>query len=133
MTQDSRCQTQDIETQTPERTGYKKLLVWQKADDLAFKVYIETKSFPKDEVYALTSQLRRAALSVPTNIVEGNSRHHKTELRQFLSIALGSLAETEYLIDFSLKLGYLTIDNHSNLQNLRQEVGKLLWRFYKSI
>lgn len=61
MTQDSRGQTQDKETQTPVRTGYKKLIVWQKADELAYKVYIETKSFPKDEMYSLTSQLRRAA------------------------------------------------------------------------
>ena len=86
-----------------EEKGYKKLIVWQKADVLAYQVYIETKDFPKEEIYGVTSQLRRAALSVPTNIVEGYGRQGKKELRWFINIALGSLAETEYLLDFSLK------------------------------
>ena len=87
--------------------GYKKLRVWQKADDLAYRVYLETKKFPKDEIYGVTSQLRRAALSVPTNIVEGMGRQGKNELRKFISIALGSLAETEYLLEFCTRLNYL--------------------------
>jgi four helix bundle protein len=113
--------------------GYKKLIVWQKADTLAYRVYVATKEFPKDEIYGITSQLRRAALSVPTNIVEGYGRQGKGELRQFINMALGSLAETEYLLDFSLKLGYFSKECHKELQDLRQEVGNLLWRFYKSI
>ncbi len=93
-----------------ELKGYKKLIVWRKADELAFEVYIATKNFPKDEIYGITSQLRRAVLSVPTNIVE-----------------------TEYLLDFSLKLGYLIKTKHNKLQSLRQETGALLWKFYKSL
>ena len=113
--------------------GYKKLLVWQKADELAYQVYLETKKFPKEEIYGITSQLRRAALSIPTNLVEGTGRRRKKELRQFTNIALGSSAETEYLIDFSLKLGYLNQNSHRKLQSLRKEVGSLLWNFYKSL
>jgi len=116
-----------------ELKGYKKLIVWRKADELAFEVYIATKNFPKDEIYGITSQLRRAVLSVPTNIVEGYGRQGRRELRQFVNIALGSLAETEYLLDFSLKLGYLIKTKHNKLQSLRQETGALLWKFYKSL
>ena len=113
--------------------GYKKLRVWQKADELAYQVYIATKDFPEEEIYGITSQLRRSVLSVPTNIVEGYGRQGKRELKQFINMALGSLAETEYLLDFSLRLGYFTKEKHKNLQDLRQEVGNLSWKFYKSL
>lgn len=116
-----------------EEVGYKKLIVWQKADELAYQVYLEIKKFPKEETYGITSQLRRAALSIPVNIVEGYGRQGKKELKQFLNIALGSLAETRYLLDFSLRLKYLSIEQNQGLQNLAQEVGRLLWKFYKSI
>jgi four helix bundle protein len=113
--------------------GCKKLIVWQESNELAYQVYLKTKQFPKEEIYGITSQLRRAALSIPTNLVEGTSRQGKRELKQFVNIALGSLAETEYLIDFSLKLGYLNRDSHEELKNLRKKVGSLLWGFYKSV
>lgn len=113
--------------------GYKKLIVWQKADELAYQVYLAVKDFPKDEAYGITSQLRRAALSIPTNIVEGYGRQGKKELKQFVNISLGSLAETDYLLDFCLKLGYLSQENHGQLQSLRKDVGSLLWKFYVSL
>ena len=116
-----------------ELKGYRKLRVWEKADELAYEVYIATKNFPRDEIYGITSQLRRAVLSIPTNIVEGYGRQGRRELRQFVNIALGSLAETEYLLDFSLKLGYLAKTKHNKLQTLRQQTGGLLWKFYKSL
>lgn len=106
--------------------GYKNLILWQKADILAKSVYIETRSFPKSEIFGLTSQLRRAALSVPTNIVEGYARIGSKEFKHFLSIALGSLAETEYLIEFSYDLNYLTFDQFKKLQSIRQETGNIL-------
>lgn len=109
------------------------MTVWHKADNLAYQVYTATNGFPKEEIYGITSQLRRAALSVPTNIVEGYGRQGKNELRQFTNIALGSLAETRYLLDFCLKLNYLSIEQHKKLEDLAQEVGKLLWKFYKSL
>lgn len=113
--------------------GYKKLIAWQKADELAYQIYMETKKFPKEEIYGVTSQLRRAASSIPTNLVEGTGRQGKKELKQFVNIALGSIAETEYLLDFSLRLGYFSQEAHKRLQDLRQEVGNLLWKFYLSI
>ena len=115
-----------------EEKGYKKLIVWQKADDLAYRIYLTTKCFPREESYGITSQLRRAALSVPTNLVEGSGRQSRGQLRQFSAIALGSLAEVTYLLDFSLKLGYLKQKDYEVLQNLREIVGRLLWKFYKS-
>jgi len=113
--------------------GYKKLLVWQKADELAHKVYLATKEFPKEENYGLISQLRRAALSIPTNLVEGAGRQGKRELKQFTNIALGSLAEVEYLLGFSLRLNYLDAVSYEELQKLRRETGGLLWKFYQSL
>ena len=113
--------------------GYKKLTVWQKADELAYRVYVETKDFPREEVYGMTSQLRRAALSVPANIVEGYGRQGKNELRQFANIALGSLAEVRYLIDFSARLDYFSDEQQTALKDLADEVGRLLWKFYQSV
>ena len=113
--------------------GYRKLLVWQKADELAVSVYQATKAFPGDEVYGITSQLRRAALSVPTNIVEGSGRQGNKELKQFSNVALGSLAEVEYLLGFCRRLGYLSEQHYQALEEKRQSVGGLLWNFYRSL
>jgi four helix bundle protein len=113
-------------------SNYKNLIVWQKADELALKVYRLSERFPKHELFGITSQLRRAALSIPTNIVEGYNRKSKRELHRFIDIALGSLAETEYLIDFSKKLGYIKTDI-LHIETLINEVGKLLWSFQKAL
>ena len=112
--------------------GYKKLYVWQKADELAYQVYLASKKFPSDELFGITSQLRRAALSIPTNIVEGMGRQGKQETRQFMNIALGSLAETEYLLEFCSRVKYFDNDQFVKLEGLRKEVGAMLWKFYKS-
>ncbi|MFZ5997362.1 MAG: four helix bundle protein [Nitrospirota bacterium] len=111
---------------------HKELIAFQKADELAFQIYKLTESFPKSELFGITSQLRRAALSVPTNIVEGYARKSKKELAQFVNVALGSLAETEYLLEFSKRLGYCVAYN-SDIENLIEEVGKVLWSFYRSL
>jgi len=113
--------------------SYKKLIVWQKADEFAYQIYIATKSFPREEVYGITSQLRRASLSVPTNIVEGTGRQGKKELKRFSNIALGSLLETEYLLEFCLRLKYLKKVEYDKLESLRSQVGALLWKFNKSL
>ena len=108
---------------------YKDLIIFQKADDLAFQIYKITKDFPKEELYGITSQIRRSALSVPANIVEGHARKSKKEFKHFINIALGSLAETQYFFDFSKRLGY-----HKNEYNktgkLIEEAGKVLRSFY---
>jgi len=83
---------------------YKNLKVWQKADELAIEIYRITKTFPKDELYGMTSQLRRAGISITTNIVEGYSRKGDKELARFINSAIGYLAEVEYLLEFSDKL-----------------------------
>jgi four helix bundle protein len=112
---------------------YKELLVWQKAHELAKAIYIATKEFPKEESYGLTSQLRRAALSVPTNIVEGMGRGSTGEMRQFTNIALGSLAEVEYLLEFCFEIGYFTGQEYEKLAAIRKETGALLWKFYQKV
>ncbi|MEW6087242.1 MAG: four helix bundle protein [bacterium] len=111
---------------------HKDLIVFRKADELAFKVYKLSETFPKHEIFGLTSQIRRAVLSIPTNIVEGYARRSKKELTHFINIALGSLAETEYLLDFSRRLAYIKSDI-SEVERLIEEVGRLLWSFYKSL
>jgi len=112
--------------------GYKKLLAWEKADELAHRVYLETKKFPKDEMFGMISQLRRAAISVPTNIAESSGRQNRNEARQFINIALGSLAETEYLLEFSFRLGYIKEPDYKNLEFLRKQAGSLLYGLYRS-
>ncbi len=112
------------------KKGYKKLIVWGKVDELAFQVYLETKKFPKEERYGLTSQLRRASLSVPTNIAEGMGRQGKNETKYFTNIALGSPAETEYLLEFCLRLKYLNEKTFKSLKEIRSEVGAMLRSFY---
>lgn len=113
--------------------GYKKLIVWQKAEDMAFAIYTKTKSFPKEEVYGLTAQLRRAALSVPTNIAEAMGRQNKNETRQFVNVALGSLTEVESLLGFSRRLEYLSDKEFAELEKSREQVGQLLWGLYRSL
>ncbi len=87
--------------------NYKNIKAWQLADKLAIKVYEATKSFPKEEVYGLTSQMRRAAVSVPANVAEGSGRAHNKEYLQFLFIARSSARELEYYIHLSFELEYI--------------------------
>ena len=87
---------------------FTELKVWQRGHSLVLAVYRMTTGFPQNERYGLTSQLRRAALSVPTNIAEGSKRLTSPEYSRFLNIAEASLAETEYLIMVSRDLGYIT-------------------------
>ncbi len=121
----------DIEQEN--KNSYRRLIVWQKADELAFQIYAVTKNFPKEEMFGLTSQMRRAAFSVPANIVEGYARSSIKEKSQFYTIARGSLTELEYYIDFSLRLKYITKEQHRELVNLRNEVGRLLNGLIQSV
>ena len=116
-----------------KEAGYKRLVIWQKADELAYQTYLVTKSFPKEELFGITSQLRRSALSVPANIVEGFGRQTRNEFKRYINIALGSLAETEYYFEFTKKLGLLNEKNYERLQSLRLETGSLLHKFRKSL
>lgn len=112
--------------------GYRKLIAWQKADLLAYRIYAITAFFPKSELFSLTTQLRRAALSVPANIIEGYARASKNEFRRFLSIALGSLAEVEYFLDFAYKQKLVKEKDFYEVLELKEECGRIIWRLYQS-
>jgi four helix bundle protein len=109
-----------------DKKSYKELIVWQKAVDMAVEVYALTKLLPREELYGLTSQLRRAAVSVPSNIAEGNSRNTTKEYVQFLNIALGSKAEIETQIEICKRLNYLTEEQIGKAIGLCSEVGKMI-------
>jgi four helix bundle protein len=112
--------------------AYKKLFSWQVADELVNKVYDAAIGLPKEEQFGLTSQLKRAALSVPANIIEGHARNSKNEFRHFLSIALGSLAEVEYYLEFALRRKFIDQEQFNEIETLREKCGKMLWNLYKS-
>jgi four helix bundle protein len=86
---------------------YTKIEAWKLADDLTVALYERTRDFPREEIYGLTSQLRRAAYSVPANIAEGSARETQKDYLHFLYIARGSLTETQYFIHLASRLGYL--------------------------
>ncbi len=94
---------------------FKKLVAWQRAHKLTLAIYLQTKAFPISEQYGLTSQLRRAAYSVPANISEGAGRDTAKDFLRFLTIALGSLKETDYFLLLARDLGYLTEPEHELL------------------
>jgi len=83
--------------------------------DLVEAIYVVTQSFPKQEIYGLTSQMRRAAVSIPANVAEGHSREHTKEFRNFLSVAQGSISELETELEIATRLGYLTSEQFSRL------------------
>jgi four helix bundle protein len=105
---------------------YRKLIVWQKAMDLVELIYQLTKHFPKEELYALASQIRRAAVSIPSNIAEGQARKSTAEFRNFLSIAQGSRAELETQILIAMRLKYLTPKQAEPSMALLNELSRML-------
>jgi len=121
------------QSQVSGQPGFQKLQVWQAAHKLARSVYLATDSFPGHEIFGLTSQLRRAALAVPTNIVEGQSTFSKKEFRRFLRIANASLVETEYLLLFAQEVGYLKKDEYDNLLEQQSHTGRLLQGLIRSL
>jgi four helix bundle protein len=112
---------------------FRNIKAWQLADDLTVMVYTATKRFPREELYGLTSQLRRAAYSVPANIAEGANRATKKDYYHFLTIAWGSLAETEYFLHLSKRLGYLLEDDYQKLEALRRETAATLSGLIKAV
>lgn len=100
---------------------FTKIDAWRLADNLTVAVYERSRAFPREEVYGLTSQLRRAAASVPANIAEGAARQTKRDYLHFLYIARGSLAETQYFIHLSGRLGYLNVSDCGNLSDDARE------------
>lgn len=106
--------------------GYKELIVWQKSMTLVQEVYLLTRAFPKEEMFGLTSQIRRSAVSIPSNIAEGRSRRTRKDFSQFLAIALGSAAELETQLLIAKSLTYGDASRYSTLEIEVNEIMKIL-------
>ena len=109
-----------------ESKGYEQLIVWQKAMDLTVEIYRLTKMLPKEELYAITNQMRRAAISIPSNIAEGQSRKSPKEFIQFLNIAKGSNAELFTQLLICERVGYISSSNLIQIKELSREIGRML-------
>ena len=105
---------------------YRDLIVWQKAMSLVLNLYTETKSWPKEEVYGLTSQIRRSAVSIPSNIAEGYGRNSTGDYISFLQIASGSLYEFQTQLEISFQLAYLKEEKYVEINSLSIEIEKML-------
>jgi len=112
-------------------SSHQKLVAWQEAMRLVEMIYRDTKGFPRDELFGLTTQMRRAAISVPSNIAEGAARNSSGELVQFLGIANGSMAELETQLELAVRLGYMRAD--ANIFEQLSRVGQLLVALRKSV
>lgn len=113
--------------------GYRDLLVWQKSMQLAVEVYRLTSKFPKEEVFGLTSQVRRSAISVPSNIAEGHGRLSKKEFRQFLGVAKGSIYELQTQLELAEKLQMASPGSIQDSIQISQEVGKMIFSLLSSM
>ena len=112
---------------------YKDLLVWQKSMDLVVRVYTLNRSFPPFEVYGLSSQMQRAAVSIPSNVAEGFERGTPGEFARFLSIASGSVAELETQIVLAKRLGHIQDADETPLSSLCDEIGKMLRSLHRTV
>jgi four helix bundle protein len=110
-----------------------KLRAFKLSDELAYKIYMITRRFPKDEIYGLSLQMRRSAVSVPSNIVEGCARESQAEYLRFLEIAFGSLRELHYQFNLSVRLGYVKEKDVSDCESIIIETEKVLGSLIRSI
>lgn len=114
-------------------SSYRELKVWQHAVELTEAIYRSTAEFPKPELYGLTSQMRRAAASIPSNIAEGHSRESTKEYLHHLSFVLGSLAELETQITIAQRLGYFTASASESLSECCNHVGRMLRNLQRAL
>ncbi len=112
---------------------YHNLKIWQKSRKLVLVVYKLTEKFPSSEMYGLTSQMRRAVISVVLNIVEGDRRSSRKEFLRFLDIAEGSLTELEACLELALDLAFITKEEYQQVEDLRKEVAVMIRSFIKSV
>lgn len=113
--------------------AFKQLTIWQRSHALTLKIYQQTRLFPKDELFGLTSQMRRASYSIPTNIAEGSGRQSNPEMKHFLIISSGSASELQYQLILSRDLGYLSDTPFSQLTNELTEIQKMIYVFIKNM
>lgn len=112
---------------------FRQLKVWERSHQLALTIYKATKEFPKEELYGLTSQIRRSSMSIPTNIAEGCGRFTDADFARFLQIAMGSASETEYQLILAHDLEFLPNDSYEKLRNDVEEVKRMLASLLKTI
>lgn len=116
-----------------DKTGYKKLFVYQRSKELVLLIYKITNNFPKSESYSLIDQMRRAVVSVAANLIEGYSKESSAEFARFLTISIGSLAELEFYIELSVDLKYLDKPEADEVLVKIYEVKKLLYGTRKAV
>lgn len=112
---------------------FRKLQVWEKSHHLVLTIYRSTREFPKEEMYGLTSQIRRAALSIPTNIAEGSGRDSNPDFLRFLHMAMGSASELDYLLQLTCDLEYIDQNNYENLSEELTNLRRMLNAFIQKI
>ena len=112
---------------------FHQLKVWEKSRQLALAIYKATKEFPKEELYGLTSQIRRASMSIPTNVAEGCGRNTDADFARFLQVAMGSASETEYQLLLSRDLGFLCTEEYDKLNTDTTEVKRMLTPLLKTL
>ncbi len=113
--------------------GYRKLILYQKSKELVLLIYKLTKDFPKEEQFVTIPQIRRATLSIVANLVEGYSKNSRKEFIRFLDISIGSSTELEVFLEISYELGYINDKNFVIIDNLHEEVRKLLYSYQWSL
>lgn len=112
---------------------YRQLEIWQRSHQLALEIYRATKSFPKDELFGVTSQMRRAAASIPANIAEGCGRDSEAELKRFLDIAHGSASELDYFVLLTHELGYIAVETHAPLAEELAQLKRMIGAFSRKL
>ncbi len=113
--------------------SFKDLRIWQKGIEIVSDIYILTKKFPKEELFSLTLQLRRSAISIPSNIAEGFKRHHNKEYKQFLFTTLGSCAELETQIIIAKELKYINENEEAELIEKLDHIGRMISNLIKKL
>ena len=122
-----------MEKEKSKIKNFRDLDVWRLAMEIVVDIYECTKTFPKEEIYGLVSQMRRAAVSIASNIAEGFNRYHNKEYRQFLYIALGSCAELETQIEVSVTLGYITQSGRDKISEKLDHESRMLRNLIKRL
>jgi four helix bundle protein len=113
--------------------NYKELDIWKRSAEVAIEIYNISKIFPREELYGLTSQIRRASVSIPSNIAEGFNRYHNKEFRQFLYVSLGSCAEVETQLFIAQRLNYINKEKTNKLTEELGTIGKMINSLIKKI
>ena len=112
---------------------YERLDAWKQAHNLALMVYRLTERWPSHERFGITSQIRRAAVSVPSNLAEGAAKRGRREFRRYIDIALGSLSELRYLLHLARDLSYVSDSAHAEVNAVRDRTGRMIWRLYQAM